>query len=182
MAQAVNGHWTNDSLRAFLFRISFDFVTQLERMMDAGGVKPSELAKRLGVSKGRVSQILNNPGNLTLKTIVEWARALDLKVAIVAYDDGDVDNDNGPVNPQIFTTCWEKAGKPTDFFSAGMAVASTSGVDINTRWAQREMRDEGMSEVALTKEIAETLAGAHPNVWQPTGDQGVEQHAGTGSD
>ena len=134
MAQAINGHWTNDSAKSFLFRIAFDFVAQLEKMMDAEGVSPSELAQRLRVSKGRVSQIMNNPGNLTLKTMVEWARALGVKVAIVTYDDDDVDNDNGPVNPQIFTTCWEKAGKPTDFFAANMVAASTNDVEVAAKW------------------------------------------------
>ena len=143
MAQILNSHWTDDSAKAFLFRIAFDFVTQLERMMDAEGVNASELAKRLGVSKGRVSQIMNNPGNLTLKTIVDWSRALGVKVAIVAYGDGDPGNDKGPVNPQIFARCWERAGRPTDFFEAEIAVASTgdpvdAGYLRNVRLARLE--------------------------------------------
>ena len=129
MAQVINGHWTNESLKAFLFRIAFDFVAQIERLMEAEGISPTELAKRLGVTKGRVSQIMNNPVNLTLKTIVEWARALGLKVAIVAYDDDDIDNDNGPVNPQIFAKCWDRSGRPTDFFAANMATSSSVGVE-----------------------------------------------------
>lgn len=159
MAQVINGHWTNDSAQAFLFRIAFDFVTQLERLMEAEEISPKDLAKRLGVTKGRVSQIMNNPGNLTLKTVVEWARALDVKVAIVAYDDGDIQNDNGPVNPQIFATCWEKSGKPTDFFSAGMAAASTSR---DRQW-----------NVRVNEEVAETA----DQTWhQRIGDH---EHAGT---
>jgi len=174
MAQ-LNGHWTNESVKAFLYRISFDFVTQLENMMDADGVKPNELAKRLGVSKGRVSQILNNPGNLTLRTVVEYARALDVKVAIVAYDDDDVDNDNGPVNPQIFAACWERSGKPTDFFSAGMAVAVTGGVEIDARWSRRDV-----PAGKLDPEMAATMAQIDSMVWQSVEDRG--ENAGTDSD
>jgi transcriptional regulator with XRE-family HTH domain len=174
MAQVINGHWTNDSTKAFLFRIAFDFVTQMEQLMDSGGVTPTDLAKRLRVSKGRVSQIMNNPGNMTLKTIVEWARALDMKVAVVAYDDGDVDNDNGPVNPQIFTTCWEKAGRPTDFFSAGMTAVTTSTIEIDPeKWGTRHMR--------LSSDNLETeLEALNITVWQKVEDRGL--HAGTESD
>jgi transcriptional regulator with XRE-family HTH domain len=164
MAQVINGHWTNDSTKAFLFRIAFDFVSQLEKLMDAEKITPTELAKKLGVTKGRVSQIMNNPGNLTLKTVVEWARALDVKVAIVAYDDGDVQNDNGPVNPQIFATCWEKQGRPTDFFAAGMAVASTGNdVQRKANWDQ---------------DAAASMEKIDPAVWLQAEPQGLDD-AGT---
>jgi hypothetical protein len=64
----------------------------------------------------RISQIFNNPGNLTLNKIVQYARALGLKVAVIAYDDGDHINKNGPISSEIFNICWENAGKPKDFF------------------------------------------------------------------
>jgi hypothetical protein len=35
----------------------------------------------------------------------------------VAYDDGDPENHNGPINSQIFSRCWANAGKPSDFFA-----------------------------------------------------------------
>ena len=179
MAQVVNGHWTNDNAKAFLFRIAFDFVAQLERMMDEEGVSSSELAKRLKVSKGRVSQIMNNPGNMTLKTVVDWARALNVKVAIVAYDDGDVDNDNGPVNAQIFSKCWEKAGRPTDFFAAGMVAASTSEVEIGERWTDwaRQIRPEAECEQEVdTWQVIDPALAA---MLQRLSIRGVDQHAGT---
>lgn len=182
MAQVINGHWTNDSAKAFLFRIAFDFVAQLERMMEAKNLSPSGLAKRLNVSKGRVSQIMNNPGNLTLRTIVEWARALDVKVAVIAYDDDDPSNDNGPVNPQIFATCWERAGKPTDFFAARMAVASTNTVEIAAKWArQNSVR---VSQAELGQEMAETMGGMGgiEPMWQRLDDSGEVSYAGTDSD
>jgi transcriptional regulator with XRE-family HTH domain len=89
-------------------------MRQLETAMN--GRTRAELAATLGVSEGRVSQVFNNPGNLTLRNVIEYARALGQKVAIVAYDDGDRRNENGPINSEIFTTCWQRAGKPVDFF------------------------------------------------------------------
>jgi transcriptional regulator with XRE-family HTH domain len=109
-------HWTEHSTDDFLYRITADFIRQIESAMEALGVNQAELAKRLKVSEGRVSQILNNPGNLTLRKMVEYVRALGRKLAVVEYNDDDPTNQNGPVNSEIFATCWEREGMPTDFF------------------------------------------------------------------
>ena len=114
---AHNGHWTAESNAAFVHRISADFLAQVEKRMEAIPITQGALARKLGVSEGAVSQILNNPQNLTLKTVVAYARALGIKVSLVAYDDNDPLNERGPVNSEIFSVCWENAGKPSDFWS-----------------------------------------------------------------
>jgi transcriptional regulator with XRE-family HTH domain len=113
----MTGHWTSRSTADFVHRISSDFVFQIENRMEEEPINQSNLAKRLGVSDGRVSQVLRNPGNITLKKMVEYAQALGMKVAIVAYDDGDPKNENGPINSQIFTASWKRLGRPNDFFA-----------------------------------------------------------------
>src|SRR5262245_32915062 len=113
----LDRHWTESSIEAYVHRIATDWVVQIEKAMEVGPIKQSELAKALSVSSGRVSQVLNDPGNLTLKKIAEYARALGKKVAVVCYDDDDPENRNGPINSEIFAKCWERAGKPMDFFS-----------------------------------------------------------------
>ncbi|MBI4468188.1 MAG: XRE family transcriptional regulator [Acidobacteria bacterium] len=110
-------HWSEQSTADFLYRIASDFVVQIEAKMESKRLSKSRLAQALGVSKGRVSQLLNNPGNLGLVTIVRCARALGLKVAIVAYDDADRDNTKGPIISDVFRICWENAGKPQDFWA-----------------------------------------------------------------
>ncbi len=107
-------HWTERGADEFLYRIGNDFVQQIEKAMD--GASQATLAKRLGVTEGSVSQVLNNPGNLTLKKMIGYARALGRKVSVVCYDDGDLENQNGPINAEVFVTCWERAGRPADFF------------------------------------------------------------------
>lgn len=107
-------HWTDDSTEDYLFAVSSGFVRAIESAM-GDTITQSELAERLGVSESRVSQVLNNPGNLTMRKIIEYARALSLNVAIVAYDRSD-DNKRGLIPPEIFTKCWEKLGRPADFF------------------------------------------------------------------
>jgi transcriptional regulator with XRE-family HTH domain len=168
-------HWTSGREKDFLYRISFDFVAQIEGVMDSDGTKPVDLARKLGVSKGRVSQILNNPGNITLKTAVEYARALGIKVALVAYDDDDASNDDGPVNPQIFTKCWERAGKPTDFLSLG-TVATTDAVELDPKW-----RPYRVPFGKLDPEEAATIQRLDPHIWQQRED-GDFQYAGTDAD
>ncbi len=120
----INGHWTGRSAEDFAYRIASDFALQIEKKMDAEGIKQSALANRLSVTDGSVSQVLRNPGNLTLKKMVKYARSLGMKVSVVAYEDSDPENRNGPINSEIFNKCWIKAGRPADFFSLQHATAS----------------------------------------------------------
>ncbi len=139
----IKGHWTNNGVENFQARITLDFVTQLEdRIEILPDMTKSKLAEKLGVTPGAVSQKLNSPDNLELKTITTYSRALGAKVAIVLYDDGDHDNNNGPVNSEIFAACWEKQGKPTDFRTLNPTVAEMPKANIiewplttNARWA-----------------------------------------------
>lgn len=110
---ATDRHWTDDSTDDYLHEISSGFVRAVESAM-GDRITQTQLAERLGVSESRVSQVLNNPGNFTLRKIIEYSRALKLNVAIVAYERGD--NKRGLVPPEIFARCWEKLGKPRDFF------------------------------------------------------------------
>ena len=124
-------HWTQQSVDAFVHRIATDFASQLQTQMEEQTVTYSEFADSMCITPGRVSQILNNPGNLTLRNIVRCTRSLGKKVAIVAYDDGDAQNENGPVNSEIFAKCWEMSGKPADFFElAGSTVCKQVSVTI----------------------------------------------------
>ena len=140
MAELKAGHWTGRSVDDFLYRIASDFVRQIERAMEESHISQAKLAQSLGVTEGRVSQIMNNPGNLTLKKIIEYSRALDKKVSVVAYDDDDPQNLNGPINSEVFTLCWEKAGKPVDFFAfveeyQDVAVNAESAIKTGDRYS-----------------------------------------------
>lgn len=110
-------HWTERKIRDYLFSIVADFITQLEAKMDSLHISQDEYAKKLRVSKGRVSQLLNHPTNFKLETIIKYAKALGIKVSIVAYDDDDPRNTKGPINSEIFRMCWEQKGKPRDFWA-----------------------------------------------------------------
>ena len=108
-------HWTAQSTDDFLYKIAADFALQLQNWIDASDDNRTSLAEKLGVSPARVSQVLNNPGNMTIRLIAEYALALGKKVAIVGYDDNDLGNAHGPINSQVFEQCWKRAGMPRDF-------------------------------------------------------------------
>jgi len=124
-------HWTEDSVDDFVHRLSFDFVTQLAKRLETGPLSRVEFAAILGLTKGRISQIFNSPGNLTLKKAIAYARALGMKVSLVAYDDDDPDNLNGPISSEIFSICWKKAGSPADFQTARNLSSLTDTATTN---------------------------------------------------
>ena len=138
MGELNTGHWTARSVDDFLYRIASDFVRQIERAMEESRTSQAKLAEALSVTEGRVSQVMNNPGNLTLRKVIEYARVLGKKVSVVAYDDDDPQNLNGPINSEIFTLCWEKAGKPVDFFAFDEAYQDVAeNVDFAERIGDR---------------------------------------------
>ncbi len=105
-------HWTESSPQNFAYRVASDFVEQVRELMKTKGWSQNKFAKKLNLTPGRISQILNNPGNLTLETMAAWARKLGVKMTVTLYDDGDRGNKRGPVNAEVFRLCWEKAGRP----------------------------------------------------------------------
>jgi transcriptional regulator with XRE-family HTH domain len=106
-------HWTEQDIESFRYRLGADFIEDLEARMKALGLNHASLAKMKGVSQARVSQVFNDPGNLTLDSMIEWTRAAGLKVSVVVYDDRDAKNELGPIPAEMFQRCWEICGKPS---------------------------------------------------------------------
>jgi transcriptional regulator with XRE-family HTH domain len=69
-----------------LDRELFDLVTRLTNEIDwymrERGLSRADLAHRMGVSPGRISQILSGGENLTLRTLASVAAALDARFDI----------------------------------------------------------------------------------------------------
>jgi hypothetical protein len=111
---STSRHWTADSPVRMVRSISSDFIAQLETTMEQSpGCSHVELAKRLGVTLGRVSQMMNSPGNFTLKNGILYAGAVGMNVAIVTYP---ANCTSAPISGDIFRTCWEVAGRPKNMF------------------------------------------------------------------
>jgi hypothetical protein len=109
-------HWTDQNLSDFSYWILSDFTSQIESRMEQTGISNNTFASMLHVSPSRVSQVLNDPGNLTIGNVVKYARGLRMKVALILYEDGDPDNIKGPISAEVFTQCWERMGRPHEVF------------------------------------------------------------------
>lgn len=121
-------HWTAGKQVRLVLWIASDFIAQLETQIEQmPGFTHGDLAKRLNVSLGRVSQMMNSPGNFTLKNGCSYAGAVGLNVAMVTYP---ADCRNAPISGDVFRACWEVAGRPTNMFDvrdATVGFTSKSG-------------------------------------------------------
>jgi ribosome-binding protein aMBF1 (putative translation factor) len=61
-------------------QLIFDVTEALSEALEQAGLSKTELARRLGKSKGFVSQLLAGGRNLTLRTLADVADALDCRV------------------------------------------------------------------------------------------------------
>ena len=117
-------HWTERSKDDFRYSVAFDFMCHVEDRLKSLDWSQDRLAEEIGVSKGRISQLLNNPGNLTLKTMVSIVRSLSMKFSIVSYDDADSINVNGPIASNVFLSCWAELNKPCNLWEVEDVVGS----------------------------------------------------------
>jgi len=106
--------WTESSIKNFRYYVASDFIDQLQSSFEQLDIKQRNFAEKLGLTEGRVSQVFNDPGNLTLDTMIKWGRAAGLKTGIVLYNDSDTKNIRGPLTGSIFVECWKAAGSPLD--------------------------------------------------------------------
>jgi transcriptional regulator with XRE-family HTH domain len=56
----------------------------LEQALDASGIDQKTLAEKLGVTQGRVSQVLNGDGNLRVAAVARYLRALGYETHLSA--------------------------------------------------------------------------------------------------
>jgi transcriptional regulator with XRE-family HTH domain len=73
-------HWASDSpenakLAAQELLIA-EVTESIWQAMEQAGVNQTELAKRMGATKGHVSQVLNGSRNMTLRTLADICSAL----------------------------------------------------------------------------------------------------------
>ena len=115
-------HWTAESTKDYLFAIAQDFVCEIEHVMDDRGLTQKYIAEKLDVTERYVSQVISNPDNLTLESMIEWVKALGMKVAVVPYDDNDIQNAKGPIYAGVFCDCWKALGSPATKWDFDEAV------------------------------------------------------------
>jgi len=70
--------------------ISFDIAAQIYDRIKELKITQTELSKNLGVSKSYISQVLNGNSNLTIKSFVKIANAIDLKPVVKMINKSDI--------------------------------------------------------------------------------------------
>ncbi|HEV2223552.1 MAG TPA: helix-turn-helix domain-containing protein [Candidatus Acidoferrales bacterium] len=179
-------HWTSGNDRAFINRITFDFIAQLEKKREISAVTQSELAEKLEVTEGAVSQVFNlNRTNLNLKTMVRYARALGMKLAVVAYEDGDPKNERGPVGSELFASCWERIGRPRDVWTldANLQTATTDRAarEICVSFMYHDMRPTGFANSTANQDtkraFSETQLAEPIEFTSPSQEGGTKNYA-----
>jgi len=72
-----NSNRTRDLARgSYLFRVTEDILVAMEDL----GISKSELARKLGISKSRISQLLKGSSNMTIGTLSDIAFELGLNL------------------------------------------------------------------------------------------------------
>jgi transcriptional regulator with XRE-family HTH domain len=72
-----NSNRTRDLARgSYLFRVTEDILVAMEDL----GISKSELARKLGISKSRISQLLKGSSNMTIGTLSDIAYELGLNL------------------------------------------------------------------------------------------------------
>jgi hypothetical protein len=78
-----------------------------------------------------------------------------LKVTVVLYDDGDSQNKNGPLHADIFRICWEKAGKPKDFWQVkGESVGASKNFEA-TIHLSKPLRNDKINRHILSYQLSD---------------------------
>src|ERR1700744_6181052 len=91
------GQITHDQIEDELLALVTQLTNEINWYMRERGLTRADLATRMGVSPGRVSQILSGGENLTLRTLAALSTALDARfdVELSALKDGDTVTSDG---------------------------------------------------------------------------------------
>ncbi len=121
-------HWTSRSVNDLVYSVASGFVAQIETKMEDEDMDRKTLADVLKVTRGRVSQVLNDPSHCSLRGFARYALAVGMKMSVLAYDDGDASNKLGLINAEVFSDCWRRCGRPRDLFELrGVGGTATHG-------------------------------------------------------
>jgi|WetSurMetagenome_2_1015567.scaffolds.fasta_scaffold102909_1 transcriptional regulator with XRE-family HTH domain len=62
--------------------LKLEFADDLVRLLEARGLKRTELAEKLGTNRGYVTRVLNTEYNLSVETMAKIALALDARISL----------------------------------------------------------------------------------------------------
>lgn len=95
----------------WIAKLQVELYDQLKEYLDNNGINQSQLAKKLGVSKGYISQIMNGDFNHRLSTLVELSLAIG-KVPDLSFMDLNqlIDDDDAGIRKISWTVSVNELG------------------------------------------------------------------------
>ena len=103
----------------------------IEKLMEEQKVTRTELAKRLGTTKGYITQLLDG-FNMSLRKVADVMLALDSSLSVDTRSSGFVTNIE-PINVEDFTEVVDFTGYPKIFIKEPVTKATTKE---NKMWAK----------------------------------------------
>ncbi|HFK5634958.1 helix-turn-helix domain-containing protein [Enterobacter hormaechei] len=112
-------------------RLIFNTTEDLLLAMQDANISQSELAKKLGKSKGHVSQLLDGTRNMTLKTLSDMAYALGAVAKVVILREGvDVSH---AIIPDMKRLVWKAADVSDNPGQTIKITIKTSNAEYQTK-------------------------------------------------
>ena len=79
--------------------MKLEFADDLVRLLEARGLKRTELAEKLGTNRGYVTRVLNTEYNLSVETMAKIALALDARISLRMLPREEVERRPSPSAP-----------------------------------------------------------------------------------
>ena len=79
--------------------VKLQFADDLVRLLEARGLKRTELADKLGTNRGYVTRVLNTEYNLSVETMAKIALALDARISLRMLPREEVERRPSPSAP-----------------------------------------------------------------------------------
>jgi antitoxin component HigA of HigAB toxin-antitoxin module len=118
---------TEAQVDAELSQLVTQLTNEINWHMRQRGLTRADLASRMGVSPGRVSQVLSGGENLTLRTLASLATALDGRFELALRPRGPVTaNGHGEVRPAATTVTVPEPQPQTPTFPQPSAFSAFS--------------------------------------------------------
>jgi transcriptional regulator with XRE-family HTH domain len=149
------------------FEHALDFLFAVAVRMEELGISKTELAKLMGVSQSRLTQIFDSSGSMTLKTLAKLEIALDLRVdfenPVNAAAPHSVARESLPTPPSAWTwSDFELAGKDSIYGKQPIRIPQQEDENLAGNIYQSGLAN-GSEAKAITPSLASVNKQGVPN-------------------
>ncbi|MFD8319136.1 helix-turn-helix domain-containing protein [Kitasatospora purpeofusca] len=115
---------TDEGARALsAARLRYEILAQINEALEELGISQAELARRLGIRKSAVNQVVNGDGNMRVSTVAEYLHALGWELKVNRVEKGSIRREVVESRPaeecddsDDYAEDWST---PVEFFSLG---------------------------------------------------------------